>query len=253
MLLRGQHAGGGVLSHAARSGSDGHAANGPLDGPGYRLVLPSSKFFVITTNRKIMPRKTSTPHTEPGSSHITTQRMGYARHHDEPGPHSESSLTALSWGTAAFGLAFIPWWGGVGLASAITADFPPSAGWSVPRVGSLPRHRRSQARRRPDHRQPDVQLRNSRRLAHLVNAGFALMIPGPGRRPLSDRTGTAQPGCRLRLDGHRTRLLGRDLPLHRPERPAPRVAVSFARSLQLSISLIAGFCLMAAIPAIQFL
>ena len=85
-----------------------------------------------------MPRRTSTLHTEPGSklAHHDEAHLVNARHHDHPRRHGEPSLTALSWGTAAFGLAIHSLVGGVALASAITADFAErrgvgATGWGV--------------------------------------------------------------------------------------------------------------------------
>src|SRR5208282_4733011 len=99
------------------------------------------------------------------------------RHHDRSRPHSEPSLTALSWGTAAFGLAIHSLVGGVALASAITADFAEgrgvgATGWGVFLATVV--HKPADALTIVS-----LMLRSgvSRRLAHLVNAGFALMIP----------------------------------------------------------------------------
>ena len=92
--------------------------------------------------------------------------------------------TSLHWGAAAFGLAVHSVAGGVALASAAAAGAARTHGLGNARlgrrrggVGGVPGHGRAQAGRRLDDRQPDAPGRRPRPRAHLVNLGFALMIP----------------------------------------------------------------------------
>lgn len=93
-------------------------------------------------------------------------------------PHGEAHLARpLSWGTAAFGLTVHTLVGGLALASAIAADFADqgwigATGWGVFLATLV---------HKPADALTIVTLMlgsgASRRLAHLVNLGFALMIP----------------------------------------------------------------------------
>jgi zinc and cadmium transporter len=95
-------------------------------------------------------------------------------HHD---PHHETRKSPLSWGTAAIGLAVHSVVGGVALASAIAADFAErgsvgATGWGVFLATIV--HKPADALTIVS-----LMLRGgvSKRLAHLVNLAFALMIP----------------------------------------------------------------------------
>ena len=109
----------------------------------------------------------------------TAERLVDTPHH----AHSRSSsgnpgpANSLSWWTAAFGLAVHSLVGGVALASAITADFASrrwvgATGWGVFLATVL--HKPADALTIVS-----LMLRSgvSRRRAHLVNFGFAVMIP----------------------------------------------------------------------------
>lgn len=104
-----------------------------------------------------------------------------AAHHDHAHDHDEavegSSGHPLSWGTATFGLAIHSLAGGVALASAIAADFGEQGaiagtGWGVFLATIL---------HKPADAMTVVSLMlhsgSSSRPAHLVNLGFALMLP----------------------------------------------------------------------------
>ena len=201
-----------------------------------------------------MPRQTSTLHTEPGSklAHHDEAHLVDARHHDQPRPHSEPSLTALSWGTAAFGLAIHSLVGGVALASAITADFAErrvvgATGWGVFLATVV---------HKPADALTIVSLMLSsgvsRRLAHLVNAGFALMIPlgvalfQIGLGQLSPVAASGWTAVALAFSAGTFLCIAlSDL--------LPELQFHSHDRFKLSISLIAGFCLMASTSAIELL
>lgn len=97
--------------------------------------------------------------------------------HSENTAHLHASGSSLSWGTAAFGLAVHSIVGGVALASAIAADYAQrgeigATGWGAFLATIL-------------HKPADsltivsLMIRSGvpRRVAHLVNLAFALMIP----------------------------------------------------------------------------
>jgi zinc and cadmium transporter len=95
--------------------------------------------------------------------------------------HSHAALskstTALSWGSAAFGLVVHSLVGGVALASAVAADFERSARLGAAGLGVFVAtlvHKPADALTITS-----LMLRDGaeRRTAHLVNFGFALMIP----------------------------------------------------------------------------
>ncbi|WP_165230034.1 ZIP family metal transporter [Aquisphaera insulae] len=121
-----------------------------------------------------LERFSSFHHHEPQESGPSHDHGHGHVHHDEPvrpGP------PAISWWTAAFGLAVHSLVGGVALASAVAADYGSrggfgATGWGVFLATLL-------------HKPADsltivaLMLRSgaSRRLAHAVNLGFATMIP----------------------------------------------------------------------------
>lgn len=174
-----------------------------------------------------------------------------ANHHNQPNRRNELSLTALSWGTAAFGLAIHSLVGGVALASAITADFAEhrgvaATGWGVFLATVI--HKPADALTIVS-----LMLHSgvSRRLAHLVNAGFALMIPlgvalfeiGLGQlTPLAASSWTA---IALAFSAGTFLCVAlSDL--------LPELQFHSHDRLKLSISLIGGFCLMAGTSLIEF-
>ncbi len=174
-----------------------------------------------------------------------------AHHDDHPNPHGEPSLSALSWGTAAFGLAIHSLVGGVALASAITADFAErrgvgATGWGVFLATVV--HKPADALTIVS-----LMLRSgvSRRLAHLVNAGFALMIPlgvalfmiGLGQ--LSPVAASGWTAIALAFSAGTFLCIAlSDL--------LPELQFHSHDRLELSIALIAGFCLMASTSLIEF-
>jgi len=182
--------------------------------------------------------------------HDHTQPV-YARHDDAPTPHGEPSLSALSWGTAAFGLAIHSLVGGVALASAITADFAErrgvgATGWGVFLATVV--HKPADALTIVS-----LMLRSgvSRRLAHLVNAGFALMIPlgvaffEIGLGQLSPAAASGWTAIALAFSAGTFLCIAlSDL--------LPELQFHSHDRLKLSIALIAGFCLMASTSLIEF-
>jgi zinc and cadmium transporter len=177
-------------------------------------------------------------------------RHDQAHHDNQPKRRYEPSLTALSWGTAAFGLAIHSLVGGVALASAITADFAErrgvgATGWGVFLATVV--HKPADALTIVS-----LMLRSgvSRRLAHLVNAGFALMIPlgvalfmiGLGQ--LSPVAASSWTAVALAFSAGTFLCIAlSDL--------LPELQFHSHDRLKLSISLIAGFCLMASTSLIE--
>ena len=178
-----------------------------------------------------------------------------SHHHDHDHDHhrhahNESSLTALSWGTAAFGLAVHSLVGGVALASAITADFAErrgvgATGWGVFLATVI---------HKPADALTIVSLMLSsgvsRRLAHLVNAGFALMIPlgvlffEIGLGQLSPLAASRWTAVALAFSAGTFLCIAlSDL--------LPELQFHSHDRLKLSISLVAGFCLMAGTSLIE--
>ncbi len=184
-------------------------------------------------------------------AHHDHTQLVYARHDDAPTPHGEPSLSALSWGTAAFGLAIHSLVGGVALASAITADFAEgrgvgATGWGVFLATVV--HKPADALTIVS-----LMLRSgvSRRLAHLVNAGFALMIPlgvalfTIGLGQLSPVAASAWTAIALAFSAGTFLCIAlSDL--------LPELQFHSHDRLKLSIALIAGFCLMASTSLIEF-
>jgi zinc and cadmium transporter len=170
-------------------------------------------------------------------------------HHDNPNRHHES-MTALSWGTAAFGLAIHSLVGGVALASAITADFTErrgvgSIGWGVFLATIV--HKPADALTIVS-----LMLRSgaSSRLAHLVNAGFALMIPlgaalfAIGMGQLDEVAASGWTALALAFSAGTFLCIAlSDL--------LPELQFHSHDRLKLSISLIAGVCLMASTSLIE--
>lgn len=109
------------------------------------------------------------PHDDHGHDHEGHDGHGHA--HGEPTGH------ALSWGSAAFGLAVHSLVGGVALASALAADFADRKWLGATGLGVF----LATLLHKPADAMTIValMLRSGvpTRLAHLVNLGFALMIP----------------------------------------------------------------------------
>ncbi len=185
-------------------------------------------------------------------AHHDDTQLVYARHDDAPTPHGEPSLSALSWGTAAFGLAIHSLVGGVALASAIAAAFAErrgvgATGWGVFLATVV--HKPADALTIVS-----LMLRSgvSRRLAHLVNAGFALMIPlgvaffEIGLGQLSPAAASGWTAIALAFSAGTFLCIAlSDL--------LPELQFHSHDRLKLSIALIAGFCLMASTSIIEFL
>lgn len=166
--------------------------------------------------------------------------------------HAESPFEALSWGTAAFGLGIHSLVGGVALASAIAADFVERhsvgpTGWGVFLATLL--HKPADALTIVS-----LMLRSGvpRRLAHLVNLGFAMMIPlgvalfalGLGR--LSAAAASSSTAVALSFSAGTFLCIAlSDL--------LPELQFHSHDRLKLSLALMGGFCLMAATSAAEFL
>ena len=134
--------------------------------------------------------------------------------HSHTGDHGPAD--ALSWGTAAFGLAVHSLVGGVALASAIAADFAErrgvgATGWGVFLATIV--HKPADALTIVS-----LMLRSGvpRRWAHLVNLGFAIMIP-VGVALFALGVGQLGPAAASSWTAVAPLVLRRHLPLHRPE------------------------------------
>jgi zinc and cadmium transporter len=127
----------------------------------------------------------------PDKDKTAGERSTHEHHHEEPcatdsslhasPAHSRAtpstSTTALSWGSAAFGLVVHSLVGGVALASAVAADYGRAAQLGAAGLGVFVAtlvHKPADALTITS-----LMLRGGaqRRTAHLVNLGFALMIP----------------------------------------------------------------------------
>jgi zinc and cadmium transporter len=161
-------------------------------------------------------------------------------------------VSALFWGTTAFGLAIHSLLGGVALASAVTADFAEHHGVGATGSGVF----LATVIHKPADALTIASLMVSagvpRRLTHLVNAGFALMIPlgvglflfGLGRlSPVaaSDWTAVALAFSAGTFLCIALSDLLPELQFHAHDR------------LKLSLALIAGFSLMAATSLLEHL
>src|SRR5271165_2614442 len=191
-------------------------------------------------------------HSQPRTGVETCAHHAEAQHGDHENPHGEPSLSALSWGTAAFGLAIHSLVGGVALASAITADFAErrgvgATGWGVFLATVV---------HKPADALTIVTLMLSsgvsRRLAHLVNAGFALMIPlgvalfTIGLGQLSPAAASGWTAIALAFSAGTFLCIAlSDL--------LPELQFHSHDRFKLSLALLAGFCLMAGTSAIEFL
>jgi zinc and cadmium transporter len=197
-----------------------------------------------------------------GPDHAPAIVEGFTHDHahgrpDEPQSRQHSftdghgPADALSWGSAAFGLAIHSLVGGVALASAIAADFAQRAwvgatGWGVFLATVI-------------HKPADaltivtLMLRSGmpRRLAHLVNLGFALMIPlgvalfalGLGR--LSPTAASSWTAVALSFSAGTFLCIAlSDL--------LPELQFHSHDRLKLSLALLAGFSLMAIASVLEF-
>jgi zinc and cadmium transporter len=162
------------------------------------------------------------------------------------------SADALSWGSATFGLAIHSLVGGVALASAITADFAERAwvgatGWGVFLATIV-------------HKPADaltivtLMLRSGvpRRLAHLVNLGFALMIP-LGVAMFSLGLGRLGPAAASNWTAIALSFSAGTFLCIALSDLLPELQFHAHDRLQLSFALLAGFFLMAATSAIEYL
>jgi zinc and cadmium transporter len=196
-------------------------------------------------------------HDEPGGHH------SHHRHGDSPvetshveadpdSRHTSGPVDALSWGTATFGLAVHSLVGGVALASAITADFAErkwvgATGWGVFLATLL--HKPADALTIVS-----LMLHSGvpRRMAHLVNFGFALMIPlgvvlfVMGHGQLASGTGTTLTSAALSFSAGTFLCIAlSDL--------LPELQFHSHDRLVLSTALLAGFCVMAATSLLDLL
>lgn len=218
------------------------------------LVLFFLERFFSFHQHEPAPSPTSAPRTAPervepsgGADH----HCGHDHNHDHAAREG-SSGHALSWGTAAFGLAIHSLVGGVALASAIAADFNEQgwiggAGWGVFLATIL--HKPADAMT-----VVSLMLRSgsSGRPAHLVNLGFALMLPlgallffvGVGHLPASGASSPTAIALAFSAGTFLCVALSDILPelqFHSHDR------------LKLSIALLAGFLLMVGTSAIELI
>ncbi|WP_083714029.1 ZIP family metal transporter [Paludisphaera borealis] len=174
--------------------------------------------------------------------------------HDHVGhghEHGETAGRALSWGTAAFGLGIHSLVGGVALASAVAADFADRKALGATGLGVF----LATLLHKPADAMTIValMLRSgvSSRLAHLVNLGFALMIPlgaalffvGVGN--LSPHSTSALTAVALSFSAGTFLCIAlSDL--------LPELQFHSHDRFKLSVALLAGFFLMVGTSAIEF-
>ena len=171
--------------------------------------------------------------------------------HHHPQREGNATTQALSWGTAAFGLAVHSLVGGVALASAIAADFAErrgvgATGWGVFLATVL--HKPADALTIVS-----LMLRSGvpRRRAHLVNFGFALMIPAGvglfaiGLGQLSPLAASTWTSVALSFSAGTFLCIAlSDL--------LPELQFHSHDRMKLSLALLAGFCLMAGTSVIEY-
>jgi zinc and cadmium transporter len=185
-------------------------------------------------------------HHEPGD---TTQGHQHSHSHGHFGGSAGSA--ALSWGTAAFGLAVHSLVGGMALASAIKADFTQrggvgATGWGVFLATVL--HKPADAMTIVS-----LMLRSGvpRSRAHMVNFGFALMIPAGvvlfavGVDQLSPMAASNWTAVALSFSAGTFLCVAlSDL--------LPELQFHSHDRLKLSLALVTGFCLMAGTSVIEY-
>jgi zinc and cadmium transporter len=175
-----------------------------------------------------------------------------AHHHSTGKSRSNSPVHTLSWGTAAIGLAIHSLVGGVALASAVSADFAErrgvgATGWGVFMATVV--HKPADALTIVS-----LMLRSGvpKWLAHLVNLGFALMIPlgvvlfavglgHPSPAAASSKTAVALSFSAGTFLCIALSDLLPELQFHSHDR------------VKLSFALLAGFCLMASASVLEYL
>ncbi len=200
------------------------------------------------------PAKSLASRTHPEDD-VSCAEVGHHHHHGHGHGHSSpegSPGHPLSWGTATFGLAIHSLVGGIALASAIAADFDEQGwiggtGWGVFLATIL---------HKPADAMTVVSLMlhsgSSSRPAHLVNLGFALMLPlgallffvGVGHLPAAGTTSLTAVALAFSAGTFLCIALSDILPelqFHAHDR------------LKLSIALLAGFLLMVGTSAIELL
>lgn len=207
------------------------------------------------------PAKSLASRTHPEDD-LSCAEVGHHHGHDHNHTHDDdrddasaegsSSGHPLSWGTATFGLAIHSLVGGIALASAIAADFNEQGwiggtGWGVFLATIL---------HKPADAMTVVSLMlhsgSSSRPAHLVNLGFALMLPlgailffvGVGHLPDAGTTSLTAIALAFSAGTFLCIALSDILPelqFHAHDR------------LKLSIALLAGFLLMVGTSAIELL
>jgi zinc and cadmium transporter len=178
-----------MLPEAVRTGS---AATIPWAAVGLLLLFFLERFFSFHHHEShnhdpdCHERASSTDggvHGSPGESQasgslVQSTALAASIDHDVASSHEvESNGGAFRWGSAAFGLAVHSLVGGVALASAVAADYQVRAGLGAAGLGVFVAtlvHKPADALTITS-----LMLRagSPRRDAHLVNLGFALMIP----------------------------------------------------------------------------
>ncbi len=192
------------------------------------------------------------PHPHDPTDHHAGHQAEAHNHHGAAGRlPGDPAVTSLSWGTAAFGLAIHSLVGGVALASAIAADYAdrhavgPMA-WGVFLATIV---------HKPADALTIVSLMLGagvpKRTAHLINAGFALMIPlgvvlfTVGLGQLSPATAASCTAVALAFSAGTFLCIAlSDL--------LPELQFHTHDRLKLSIALLSGFCLMAGTSLIEY-
>jgi zinc and cadmium transporter len=165
---------------------------------------------------------------------------------------NRSPADALSWWTAAFGLAVHSLVGGVALASAIAADYADrgwlgATGWGVFLATVV--HKPADALTIVS-----LMLRSgvSRRWAHVVNLGFAIMIPA-GVALFALGLGRLGPAAASNWTAVALSFSAGTFLCIALSDLLPELQFHSHDRFKLSAGLLAGFCLMAATSAIEYL
>ena len=240
-----------MLPEAVRMGSAGTVR---WAAPGLLALFFLERFFKFH-HHESQPRGEDHGHgasPEGGREDPPDDLGGHADLRGFSGHQDDAALEALSWGTAAFGLAVHSLVGGVALASAIAADFAErkalgATGWGVFLATVV--HKPADAMTIVT-----LMLRSGVRrwLAHLVNFGFAMMIPAGvalfilGVGQLTPGTAAGWTAIALAFSAGTFLCIAlSDL--------LPELQFHSHDRLELSLALLAGFGLMVGASAIEML
>jgi zinc and cadmium transporter len=167
-----------------------------------------------------------------------------------PGAPPSAALAALPWGSAAFGLAVHSLVGGIALASAVVADYSDRARVGATALGVLVAtllHKPADALTITS-----LMLRSgaTRKSAHAVNLGFALMIP-VGVIIFSLGMGTMSPGRAASWTADALAFSAGTFLCIALSDLLPELQFHSHDRFKLSVALVVGFSLMAGTAALE--